>query len=79
MVALSINAQTTGLSFRPVGAAYSTPLDRIIFVSGAPNQLHIYDPVANADQTVALSEAPQNLSLTSDGLHAAVALIDTVA
>jgi hypothetical protein len=73
-----LSSQTTGLSFRPNGAAYSSALDRIIFISGNPNQLHIYDPVANADQTVSLPEAPANLSLSADGLYAAVALVDSV-
>jgi len=73
-----VSAQTTGLSFRPAGAAYSSALDRIIFISGNPNQLHIYDPVAHADQTVSLPEAPANLSLSADGLYAAVALVDSV-
>ena len=72
------NAQTAGLGFRPAGAAYSNALDRIVMVSANPNQLHIYDPLANTDTTVVLPEAPQNLSLTPDGLYAAVALVDAV-
>jgi len=66
-------AQVTGLSFRPVDAAYSLALDRIILISANPNQLHIYDPVAQLDLTVALAEAPQNVCLSPDGMHAAVA------
>jgi len=75
---VTASAQTTGLSFRPNGAAYSSALDRIIFISGNPSQLHIYDPVANADQTVSLPEAPANFSLSADGLYAAVTLVDSV-
>jgi hypothetical protein len=75
---LPLSAQTNVLPFRPAGAAYSTSLDRIIFISGNPNQLHVYDPVAHADQTVSLPEAPQNLSLSQDGHYAAVALVDSV-
>lgn len=48
-------------------------------ISGSPKQLHIYNAATNSDQTVALAEAPQNLSLTPDGLHAAVAMVDSVA
>lgn len=67
-------AQVTGLSFRPVDAAYSLALDRIILISASPNQLHIYNPVTQADQIVFLSAPPQNISLSPDGLHAAVLL-----
>jgi hypothetical protein len=75
---LTVSAQTTGLSFRPNGAVYSSALDRIIFISGNPSQVHIYDPVGHADQTVTLPEAPANLSLSADGLYAAVTLVDSV-
>lgn len=69
----SANAQVTGLSFRPVDAAYSLALDKIILISGSPSQLHIYDPVSQADITVALPAAPQNVCLSPDGIHAGVA------
>lgn len=78
VASLPMEAQVTPLSFRPVDAGYSLALDRIILISANPNQLHIYDPVAQSDQTVALSDAPQNLSLSSDGTHAAVALTNAV-
>jgi hypothetical protein len=44
----------------------------MILVSGGPNQLHIYSPLSQADQTVALSAAPLSLAISPDGLHAAV-------
>ena len=76
---IPVNGQVTGLSFRPVDAAYSTALDRIVLISANPNQLHIYNPVTQSDQTIALSAAPQNVCLSSDGTHGAVAFTNAVA
>jgi len=67
------SAQTNSLSFRPVAAEYSTALDRIVMISANPNQLHIYDPVSQSDTKVSLSKAPLGVSVSPDGLHAAVA------
>lgn len=72
-------AQVTRLSFRPVDAAYSRSIDRLIFAAANPNQLHIYNVANQSDQTVTLPDAPLNLSLSSDGLHAAVAFSNSVA
>src|SRR5215471_10566781 len=66
------DAQPAMLSFRPAAAAYSKALDRIILVSGNPNVLHIYDPVSGSDLKVSLTQPPLSLSLSPDGLHAAV-------
>ena len=74
-----VNAQVTGLTFRPVDAAYSLALDKVILVSANPNQLHIYDPVAQSDRPVGLSAAPQNVCLSPDGTHAGVAFSNSVA
>ncbi len=76
---LIANAQVSGLSFRPIDARYSLAMDRIIMITGAPNQLHIYNPSTQADKTVPLAEVPTNFSLSSDGTHAAVAFADAVA
>src|SRR2546425_13095362 len=65
-------AQPVPLSYRPVTAAYSTALDRLIMVSGNPNALHIYDPVSQTDVTVNLVQPPLSLSISPDGLRAAV-------
>ncbi len=65
-------AQAVALSFKPVDSEYSLALDRVIMVSTNPNQLHIYDPPSNSDVMVNLSKAPLNLSVSPDGLHAAV-------
>ncbi len=73
-----MNADIASLSFRPAQADYSLALDRVIFISSNPNQLHIYDPMAHTDQVVALPDVPLNFSLSPSGLHAAVALTNSV-
>jgi hypothetical protein len=61
------------LGFRVIDAEYSKGLDRIIMVSSQPsNQLHIYDPVAKTDTTVNLNLVPTSVSVSPDGLYAAV-------
>ncbi len=71
-------AQVTGLTFRPIDASYSLVLDKVVLISANPNQLHIYDPVGLSDRTVALPAVPQNVSLSPDGTHAAVAFPSAV-
>lgn len=69
----TINADVDSLGFRVIDAEYSKSLDRIIMVSSQPsNQLHIYDPVAKADTTVNLNLVPTSVSVSPDGLYAAV-------
>jgi hypothetical protein len=60
------------LSFKPVAAAYDKALDKIVMVSSSPNELHIYDPVSQADQIVPLTYIPLSLSVRPDGLFAAI-------
>ncbi len=72
LCAVSAWAQQNVLPYRPVAAEYSTALDRLIMVSSDPNTLHIYDPVSNAEQAVSLAQTPLALSISPDGLHAAV-------
>jgi len=64
--------QTATLPYRPVSAEYSAALDRIIMIAPGPNQLHIYDPVSQGDVAVNLPKPPLSLSISPDGLHAAV-------
>lgn len=62
-----------GLNFTVVDAEYSKSMDKIIMVSSVPgNQLHIYDPLTNVDTSVALNLAPTSVSVSPDGLFAAV-------
>ena len=72
VAAVATSAQTVPLPYRPVTAEYSYGLDRIIFVTAGPNQLHIFDPISQSDTAVNLSQAPLSLSMSPDGLHAAV-------
>ncbi len=61
------------LPFRPLDAEYSVPLNRIVVVGSAPNQLHIYDPATRIDVPVDLPAAPIDLALSPDGARAAIA------
>ena len=65
-------ADTPRLSFRPVAADYSKALDRIVFVSAGPNQLHIFNPITQHDTAVTLPLAPTSVSVSPNGLYAAV-------
>src|SRR5689334_1462199 len=65
-------AQTNPLAYRPVDAGFSASLDRIVLISANPNALHIYDPVSQNDVKVSLAQPPLSLSISPDGLHAAV-------
>ncbi len=65
--------QTNALTFQPADAQYSVALDKIIMISANPNQLHIYDAGSNSDVTVTLPDTPLNVSVSPDGMHAAVA------
>jgi len=54
-------------------AEYSEQLDRIVMVSRAPsNGLHVYDPVNELDNAFDLPAAPSSVSVSPDGLFAAV-------
>src|SRR5580704_10601905 len=70
--ALAAGSQTVALPYVPVTAEYSNSLDRIIFIAANPNQLHIFDPATNTDTAVNLPKPPLSLSVSLDGLHAAV-------
>jgi chitinase len=61
------------LPFNVIDARYSLALDRIIVVSEDPDQLHIFDPIAQTDAAVDLSRAPRYVTLSPDGMFAAVA------
>jgi len=66
------SSQTLTLPYQPVTAEYSYALDRIIMIAGNPNQLHIFDPSTNTDTAVNLPKPPLALSVSPDGLYAAV-------
>lgn len=69
---LPIEGVITPLPFNVVDAEYSNTLDRIIVVSADPDQLHIFDPDTQTDVIVGLSKPPCCVSISPDGLHAAV-------
>ena len=60
------------LNYDVVSAEYDKPLDRLILVAANPNELHIYDPVTQTDQTVPLVKPPLSVSVRPDGEFAAV-------
>jgi hypothetical protein len=60
------------LNYRMVDAEYSKSLNKIISVSVNPARLHSYDPVTNTVSYVDLPLAPSSVSISPDGLFAAV-------
>jgi uncharacterized protein (TIGR03437 family) len=65
-------AATTALPFKPVAFEYSQKLDRLILISTNPNRLYIYDTATSTAVPVPLSQPPLSLSVSPDGLRAAV-------
>src|SRR5689334_2169883 len=65
-------AETAALPFKPVAFEYSQKLDRLILISANPNRLHIYDTATSGIVSVPLSQPPLSLSVSPDGLRAAV-------
>ncbi|WP_242393118.1 PKD domain-containing protein [Anaeromyxobacter oryzisoli] len=55
-----------------VDAEYSRALERVVIVGTSPNRLYLADPVGMTEQSVDLSLAPTSVSVSPDGLHAAV-------
>jgi chitinase len=60
------------LAHRVIDAEYSAALDRIIAVAADPNALRVIDPRTHAETTIALSMPPAAVSVSPDGLRAAV-------
>lgn len=68
-----VSGQFRTINYRPIDAAFDRPLNRIVMVAVGPNQLIIYDPMAQKETGfVALPLAPSNVSVSPDGTHAAV-------
>jgi uncharacterized protein (TIGR03437 family) len=65
-------AQTTALPFKPVAFEYSKTLDRLILISANPNRLHIYNTSTAQTVSVPLAQPPLSVSVSPDGLRAAV-------
>src|ERR1051326_897608 len=72
LFSVSCVAQTNVLPFKPVAFDYSKKLDRLILISANPNRLNIYDPVTPQLVSVPLVQPPLSVSVSPDGLRAAV-------
>lgn len=68
----AVNPTITPLSYQVVDAEYSKTLDRLISVSANPAQLHIYNPISKTELSVKLPLIPSSVSVSPDGLFAAV-------
>ncbi len=60
------------LEFQVVDAEYSRQMDKIIMISSEPIQLHIFDPLSGDNSSVNLPLIPTCVSVSPDGLFAAV-------
>jgi hypothetical protein len=61
------------LSHDVVDAEYSDALDAVVMVSSSPtNALHVFDPATGERYQVALNKVPTSVSVSPDGLAAAV-------
>jgi hypothetical protein len=63
----------TRLAHRVLDADYSTALDRLVMVAADPSALYLYNPQTQVETAVALPLTPASVSLSADGLFAAVA------
>ncbi len=70
--ASGVASNPTPLSFQPIAADYDKALDKVVMASASPNEVHVYDPVSQNDQVVPLAYPPLSISVSPDGLHAAV-------
>lgn len=60
------------LAHRVLDAEYSKALDAIVMIDEAPSALYVYDPVAKTEKKVLLPLTPTAVSVSPDGLTAAV-------
>ncbi|HPQ96621.1 MAG: hypothetical protein KDI44_09120 [Thiothrix sp.] len=61
------------LDYRVLDAEYSRTLDRLVMVAGSPNRLYMRDPVSGDEAAIDLPRMPTSVSVSPDGLSAAVA------
>lgn len=71
-VQVTVHRKVWLLQHAVVDAEYSRPLDRLVAVGDGPNRLYLVDPVAGTETSVDLPLAPKAVSVSPDGLHAAV-------
>jgi len=72
LITSSSFAQNTRLTYRPIRAEWSAALQRIVSVSTGPNQLSLFNPQTRTSDSVALGATPVSLSISPNGLFAAV-------
>ena len=71
-IAFEVTREVTPLEFQPVDIEYSHALDRFVLVSAAPHKLILIAPDTMASDEIPLIRAPTSLSISPDGLYAAV-------
>jgi chitinase len=71
-VLVTVHKKVWMLGHSVVDAEYSRPLERVVTVGTTPNRLYVSDPVAGTESSVALPLAPTSVSVSPDGLYAAV-------
>ncbi|MBM3274054.1 MAG: hypothetical protein FJZ00_02790 [Candidatus Sericytochromatia bacterium] len=60
------------ITFKIVDAEYSAALDRVVAVSTGPSALKLMDPETSITEEIALSRVPTAVSVSPDGMYAAV-------
>lgn len=66
-------ASSAALPHDVIDAEYSNALDAVVMVSAYPSSaLHLYDVSTGTEQSVALNKVPSSVSVSPDGLSAAV-------
>lgn len=71
-ITVSVSHHFTGLDFRVTDAEYSAALELLVMVSADDNSLRTYNPVDRSMTSLSLAMAPTALSISPDGLSAAV-------
>lgn len=72
ITALSATAGTMPLAYKPLFTRFSKALGKAVIVASGPDTLHLVDPAAATDVELALPAPVKALSLSPDGLLAAV-------
>jgi len=72
IVAYGAQPGTVPLTYVPLNAKFSKALGKAVIVSANPNILHLVDPVAATDVSVALPAAVKSMSLSPNGMYAGV-------
>lgn len=72
ITAFGASAGTVPLTYVPVHARFSKSLGKAIIASDSPYSLHLVDPAAATDLSIALPAAVKAMSLSPDGSYAVV-------